>query len=246
VELTDEQRATWYDAENPWAADDDFFLALANSRRRRRVLDLGCGTGRLTVALARAGHQVTGVDPDAGALALAAGKPGGEKVEWVEGTSSLLLRDAEFDVALMTGHVAQAITDPDDWADTLRDLHRVVVDGGVLAFDSRDPQARAWERWNPEASRRTATLPDGSVVDGWFDVVDVADDDGMVLVTFEDHGVFPDGAHVVESAQLAFRSEQRLRDDVAAAGFAVEHIYGGWGREPVGEGGGELIVVARR
>lgn len=37
-------------------------------RRSRRVLDLGCGSGRVLAPLARAGHQVTGIDRDADAL----------------------------------------------------------------------------------------------------------------------------------------------------------------------------------
>jgi hypothetical protein len=142
----------------------------------------------------------------------------------------------------MTGHVAQAIVGGEEWAATLTDLHRVLVPGGVLAFDSRDPHARAWERWNPQDSRGRTVLADGTQVEGWYEVTGVADG----IVTFEDHGVFPDGTHEVTTAQLAFRSHERLRADLAEAGFAVEHVYGGWEREPVGQGVGELVVVARR
>jgi len=246
--LTDEQRAAWYDVENAWAADDDFFLGLANAASHRRVLDLGCGTGRLTTAIAAAGHVVTGVDPDAGALQAAARKPHGDKVGWLVGTSSALLQGAAFDLALMTGHVAQAIVDAQEWAETLADLHRVLVPGGRLSFDSRDPQARAWERWNPQDSRGETELPDGARLESWYEVTDVAEspDGGVTTVTFEDHGVLPGGGHEVASASLAFRTEDRLREDLARAGFTVEHIYGGWHREPVGEGVGELVVVARR
>ncbi|WP_245993203.1 class I SAM-dependent methyltransferase [Xylanimonas allomyrinae] len=220
--LGDDERAAWYEAENPWGPDDDFFLALACERPERRVLDLGCGTGRLTLALARAGHLVTGVDPDRAALALARGKPGADDVIWVEGTSSVL-GDAEFDVALMTGHVAQAIVDPRDWVETLADLRRVLVPGGTLAFDARDPAARAWERWNPADSREAVTLADGSQAVGWYDVTDVSADG---VVTFDDHRVLADGTATVEEGCLAFRPEARLRADLAAAGFVVDAVHG--------------------
>ncbi|GAB2456803.1 class I SAM-dependent methyltransferase [Xylanimonas ulmi] len=240
--LGDDERAAWYDVENVWGPDDDFFLALANERPERRVLDLGCGTGRLTLALARAGHLVTGVDPDRAALALARTKPGADDVIWVEGTSSAL-DDAEFDVALMTGHVVQAITDPRDWAETLTDLRRVLAPGGVLAFDTRDPAARAWERWTPAGSREAVTLADGTQAVGWYDVTHVGSDG---VVTFDDHRVLADGSETVDEWRLAFRDEGRLRADLAGAGFAEVTVAGGWRREPVGEGLGELVVVAWR
>lgn len=53
-----------------------------------RVLDVGCGTGGLTLACAARGATVTGIDRDAGMLAVAAEKTargeGEGRVDWVE------------------------------------------------------------------------------------------------------------------------------------------------------------------
>jgi ubiquinone/menaquinone biosynthesis C-methylase UbiE len=95
-----------YDAENRWAIDDDFFLALVNRVPRSRVLDLGAGTGRLSVAMAAAGHIVTGVDPNRTSLEAARAKPHGDRVTWIEGTSTCLAARV-FDAAIMTSYVAQ-------------------------------------------------------------------------------------------------------------------------------------------
>ena len=54
------------------------------------VLDLGCGTGRLAIALAARGHLVTGVDPARASLDRARGKPGGDRVTWVDGSTGAL------------------------------------------------------------------------------------------------------------------------------------------------------------
>ena len=43
-----------YDLDNPDGPDHDFYRALADSRDARSILDLGCGTGILTVTLPKA------------------------------------------------------------------------------------------------------------------------------------------------------------------------------------------------
>ncbi|MDN6201744.1 MAG: class I SAM-dependent methyltransferase, partial [Micrococcaceae bacterium] len=86
--LTGEQLTALYDAENPWSVDDAFFLTVINELPSSQVLDLGCGTGRLTRAVAADGHHVVGIDPDAAALDAARRKPDAEHIRWVHGTST--------------------------------------------------------------------------------------------------------------------------------------------------------------
>ena len=212
--------AAAYDAENAWGRDDDFFLALADETPGARVLDLGCGTGRLTVALASAGHVVTGIDPAAAMLAAARAKDGAENVSWIEGTAAAAPSEA-FDLALMTSHVAQVFVEDDAWAEGLRHLARALVPGGRFAFDSRDPAARAWETW-------TGVTSVG---------------EGRVSITSVNE--LPGGETLAVDSTLRFRTEAELRESLETAGFAIEAVHGGWNREPVGAGDGELIVVAR-
>ena len=212
--------AAAYDAENTWGGDDDFFLALAGETPGARVLDLGCGTGRMTVALASAGHVVTGIEPAAAMLAVARTKEGAENVTWIEGTAAAAPSEA-FDLALMTSHVAQVFVEDDAWAETLRHLARALSPGGRLAFDSRDPAARAWESWTGVTSA------------------------GEGSVSFTSINELPGGETLAVDSTLRFRTEAELRESLEAAGFAIEAVYGGWSREPVGSGDGELIVIAR-
>lgn len=239
AEFNDPRLVAVYDAAYGWSRDDDFFVSVVD-RAGARVLDLGCGTGRLSIGLAAAGHRVTGVDPARASLAAARAKPGADRVTWVEGTSHDL-PDESFGVALMTSHVAQIFVDDAEWSQLLSDLHRALVPGGLLAFDSRDPQARRWEQWNRQDSWRVTTLPDASTVEAYVEVTERVHD----VVSFVWHYRFQDGTELTSGATLRFRSGGQLRESLQAAGFTVEEVYGGWGREPVGHRDGELLVLAR-
>jgi SAM-dependent methyltransferase len=241
AEFHDPELVLVYDAAFGWSRDDDFFLAVVGEQPGARVLDLGCGTGRLALGMAAAGHAVTGVDPARASLDAARAKPGADRVTWIEGTSAVL-PSAAFDAAVMTSHVAQFVGTDSQWRQTLADLHRALVRGGRLAFDTRDPAARGWERWNPAESRREVRLPDGREVTATTEVDSVRG--GVVGYTIS--YAFTDGQRLSSTAELWFRTEAELRSSLRAAGFAVEQIYGGWNREPAGAGDGEFLVLARR
>jgi SAM-dependent methyltransferase len=240
-EFRDPRLVEVYDAAFGWSRDDEFFASVVNQSPRCRVLDLGCGTGRLALALSEAGHLVTGVDPAPASLIAARAKPGAASVTWLEGTSADLATHS-FDVAVMTSHVAQFFVTDDAWGQALEDLARALVPGGRLVFDSRDPAARQWEHWNPTESRRDVTMADGRVVTTWTEVTGRRG--GVVDVTLTYR--FADGLELVSTASLHFREESLLRHTLGGAGFVVEQIYGGWERQAIGHRDGELLVVARR
>jgi SAM-dependent methyltransferase len=240
AEFNDPRLVEVYDAESPWARDDDYFVALVNETPGARVLDVGCGTGRLALGLAATGHVVTGIDPSPSALAAARRKPGAERVTWIHGTAESAPAGV-FDVAIMTGHASQFLLGEDEWVRALGALRRALVRGGRLAFHAYDPEARIWERWNPQDSRRQVAIRDGMVAI-WTEVTGLSGD----TVSFSHHYRFPGGETLRSDSSLRLWSAQRLRESVTTAGFTIEHVHGGWRGEPVGAGDGELIVVARR
>lgn len=239
---TDPRLVALYDAANPRGADTAFYLDLAAALNARRIVDLGCGTGLLTRALAEVeGRAVLGADPSPAMLAHARAQPGAERVHWIEGTSRALGAPGA-DLALMTGNVAQVFLDDADWAATLRDLHAALRPGGHLAFETRNPAAREWEGWTREETQTVTDTPHGPLEE-WVDGVR---QDGS-FVHFEAHNVFlSTGEVVVIPSTLRFRDTGELHASLAAAGFATEHVYGDWQRGPVTDQSRVLVIVARR
>jgi SAM-dependent methyltransferase len=230
-----------YDLENTRGADVDFYLQLAADLGARRIIDLGCGTGLLTRELAIDGRQVTGVDPSPAMLAVARRGAGANRVRWIEGDSTVL-GQPEADLVTMTGAVAQVFLEDTDWLATLRDIHAALRPGGYVAFESRNPDARAWESWNHETTRAQLATSNGPV-ETWLEVVRV--DSGRVLL--EGHNAFTGtGEEIVASSELRFRSNEELTSSLTGTGFVVEHIYGTWEREPFVSTSRIMVFVARR
>lgn len=92
------------------AVDDLYFPPVYAHLSGLRVLDIGCGTGRHTIRLARAGNQVTGIDLSPGMLAVARGKLSGLDVELIEGDVLTTPVVGPFDAvvaALVLEHIAE-------------------------------------------------------------------------------------------------------------------------------------------
>ena len=244
AEFNDPRLVPIYDLWCPWGLPDDFFMALAGEMSgetpQARVLDFACGTGRLAVALAAAGHHVTGVDPASNSLEVARAKLGADRVTWLEGSHEIL-PNAAFDLIVMNSHVAQFLVTDLEWTQALTSFRQALVPGGRLTFDSRDPKARGWEAWNPLDSRELVVLQNGRTVEIWTEVVELLQGN----VTFLIHYRFDAGEELLSRNTLRFCSQQELESSLNAAGFEVEQIFGGWNRDPIGHTDGEFIVVAR-
>jgi hypothetical protein len=113
--------------------------------------------------------------------------------------------------------------------------------GGHLAFESRNPGARAWERWTPERTRQRLDHPTLGAVETWNHLVGVEGE----IVRFESHNRFASsGEDLVVVGLLRFRPREAIEAALDAAGFVVERVHGDWQRGPVTPTSPELIFVA--
>lgn len=223
--------------EGPDRDDLDVYAAMVEEFRATSVIDVGCGTGMLATMLASWGIDVVGIDPSSAALDVARAKPCAGAVHWILGTASDLPR-AVAEVAFMTANVAQEFLTDDLWAENLGAIHRALRPGGRLAFESRDPERRAWEGWTKQRTYSTAEIEGEGKVESWVQLESV---DGE-FVRFVGVTIFgSDGERVDEISTLRFRSRSELAESLERAGFTLEEV-----RDAPDRPGREFVFLARR
>ena len=144
-----------YDAiYDPFVADIPFYRELALDARRAAVCELACGTGRVTVPLALAGVDITGVDLSSHMIAAArrraareytaAGVDGrspgaGRAPRFLVGDMRYPPVDPGFGLVVIPLHSLSHLLDRDDVLRCLRSVRRVLMPGGRLAFAVHNP-----------------------------------------------------------------------------------------------------------
>ena len=137
----------WYTAD-----DDPVALLRAESKTKTpwilerisphtKILDVGCGAGFLTNALASAGHQVTGVDLSEESLAVAHRHDQTQSVQYLPANAyELPFPDHSFDVVCAMDFL-EHVEDP---ARAVKEFARVLKPGGSFFFHTFNRNFLAW------------------------------------------------------------------------------------------------------
>jgi SAM-dependent methyltransferase len=237
--------------------DVEFYVARAR-RAGPRVLELGCGTGRVLLPVAQAGVAITGVDLSPAMMAICRSKldaepdPVRSRVRLVAGDMRDLELDERFSIAILPFRPFQHLLTVEDQLACLGCIRRHLVPGGELAFDLFNPslqmlvdESRSFEH----GDEAEFTTPDGSRVLRRFRIVgqdwlhQIQDVELIYYVTP------PGGATRREVERFPMRHLFRYEVEhlLVRAGFEDVQVFSDFRGTPFGTTyPGELVIVARR
>lgn len=232
--------APYYD-ENPFTQhtknEVDFFLSLFPLPKGSAILDLGCGTGRHSVELAKRGYKVTGVDLSEGMLQVARAKAAVEGVEvaFIQADAAQFQTDAPFDAAVCLCEGGPGLIQKGQDAEE-HDLS--IFRTAAKALRANAPFLLT--TLNGYATIRQ--MNDQIVHEGRFNPA-------TMVSSYEDEWDLPEGTRVVQIYERLFIPPEVVRL-LREAGFHVDNVFGGtaghWGQRQLGLDEVEAMYVCRK
>jgi len=255
-----QEAVAYYDKfSEPPPGDVDFYRARVTTRTR--VLELGCGTGRVLVPLAGAAGYVQGLDHSPAMLAVCREKLAGAgiderraRVEVADITDfDLTGRMPRFDLITAPFRVMQNLETDAQVLGLMRCIARHLAPGGeaiLNTFRPRGPAAELKARWDArDGIAHGWARPDGSDT-VWITENCTRHRDNPLIVypviTYRRHdaaGAPIDEARLEIAMRVWFPDE--LLELVRGHGFETTGLFGGYDGEAWGEGS-ELVVAFRR
>jgi SAM-dependent methyltransferase len=217
-------------------AEVDFLIEHLHLVPGMRVLDVGCGTGRHAVELAKRGYKMTGVDISNGMLAEAREAALGARVniEWVRSPAQDFVASSPFDAAYSVCEGALSLLSLEDTFD--RDVQIF-----ARIFAALKPGAPAlFTVLN--GMRIIRTYSDTDIRAGNFDPFNMVENGRMEIYT-------PAGKQSIPTRERAYIPTE-LRLMLRQVGFQVDVISGGtagnWRLDPPFLDEMEILVIARK
>jgi ubiquinone/menaquinone biosynthesis C-methylase UbiE len=245
--------APFYDWENAQTLDrrDVGFWRRLAQRANGRVLELGCGTGRVTLPVSRAGPRVVGVDRSEAMLAKArrrarrAGVHG--RLSLVRGDIRTLpfARRARFKLVMAPYGVLQSLVRDADLAATLSSVAGVLARRGVFGIDLV-PDLPVWQEYRDRVrfkGRRRGGRSRITLVES------VRQDRRRGLTIFDERYVEQrDGRRRTREFSLVFRtiSVPEMTRRLERAGLRVTAVLGDYDGRPWDARADVWVILAER
>lgn len=243
--------ADYYDlTQRGVAGDVEFYLDMAR-QADGEVLDLACGTGRISIPMAQAGLSVTGLDLSAEMLKRAQEKAEqqgvSDRLKLVQGDMRSFDLQKSFSLIMIPFRSFLHLLHIQEQMKALSCIRKHLAPGGKLAFNVFVPKiSHLYEESERMSLRSTYRLETGEEVAMWdYTRYDHFQQLSEVTRTYE--RISPEGVvleKVVGRFTLRYIFPTELHHLLRLNGLKVTQRYGSFAKAPFDASSSELIIVA--
>lgn len=247
-----------YDSITLYRSRSDIAFYVDEARNAKgKVLEIGCGTGRVLIPAARDGVEITGVDRSSPMLDRCKERVAAEPAE-VRARITLHQADMrsfdlgrKFALAMVPFRPMQHLITIDDQMSALNAISRHLEPKGRLVFDVFSPDLRLLA--DPTRVEEREEMPETPLGDGRtlrrtsrVNAVHTLDQYSEIELIY--YVQYPDGRseRLVQSFPMRWYMKAEVDHLLARCGLRVVDTYGNFDRSPASDESPEMIFIAER
>ncbi|SDM89613.1 Methyltransferase domain-containing protein [Psychrobacillus sp. OK028] len=239
-----------YDIENDAYTGELDLLTEWAIKQGGPIIDLACGTGRMTIPLAQKGFNLIGVDIHAGMLELAKKKADEANIQivWLEQDCTELQIELKSPFIYMVGNSFQHFHSNEQQNLVLRSIHNHLEKDGIFIFGTRFPNAD--ELLQPSTEEYWKTYTD-TVENKKVDVYTISNYNPIEQIQhYTTIRKYLDEGNVVDQRKtnisLRYTYPKEMERLLSENGLDILHVYEDWKKTPLSKNSYEMIYVCRK
>ena len=237
-----------YDIENDTYTGELKLLTEWAIKQGGPIIDLACGTGRMTIPLAQKGFELIGVDLHAGMLGRAKKKAEEVKIQidWLEQDCTTLQLEQKSPLIYMVGNSFQHFHTNEQQNLVLKSIHNHLEQNGVFIFGVRFPNAE--ELLQPVTEEYWKTYTD-TVENKKVDVYTISDYDSMEQIQhYTTIRKYMDNDNNVEEERktnisLRYTYPKEMERLLTENGLEILQVYEDWNKSSLSRDSDEMIYI---
>lgn len=240
-----------YDKENdPYTEEIPFLLKWA-SKMGGTIIDVACGTGRVTIPIASKGYKLIGVDLHTGMLNEAKRKSSDLhlQIEWIEQDCINLNLDVKSNMIYSVGNSFQHFLSNKAQDGLLTSVNRHLEIDGIFIFGTRFPsneellQPSTEEYWRSYTDSETLDKVDVSTISN-YDTLNQVQNYTTIRKSKNKNGEIVDKKTTNISLRYVFPKE--MERILFSNGFEILNVYKDWNETPITNDSYQMIYVCKK
>ncbi len=237
--------ANIYDGMNTNIADLQFYKSWMPKNKDARILELCCGTGRLTIPIAREGYHISGVDYNSSMLEQAKLKAAeaGLAIEFIEADIRTLSLPEKFDLIFIPFNSIHHLYKNEDLFKAFSAVKKHLKKGGLFLLDCFNPNIQ----FIVEGEKKQKEIAEYITKDGREVLIKqiMRYENKTQINRIEWHYYIKNKFDSIQNLDMRLFFPQELDSYLAGNGFNIIHKFGGFEKQEFNDNSEKQIFVCQ-